>query len=101
MDGFLEVIEAEYLKDYLVKVKFNTGETKLVDLKESLQGPVFERLKDVNFFKQFTIRFNTLEWENGADFAPEYLFKKGKTITSKDPIGTDSPPGEGRNIESR
>jgi len=79
---FLEVIEAEYLRDYLVKVKFNTGEIKLVDLKESLKGPVFEPLKDLNYFKKFTIHFNTLEWQNGADFAPEYLFMVGKTITS-------------------
>ena len=79
---FLEVLEAEYLRDYLVKVKFNTGETKLVDLKESLQGPVFEPLKDLNYFKKFTIHFNTLEWQNGADFAPEYLFRVGKTIIS-------------------
>lgn len=79
---FLEVLEAEYLWDYLLKIKFNTGETKLVDLKESLKGPVFEPLKDVNYFRKFTIRFNTLEWQNGADFAPEYLFRVGKTITS-------------------
>lgn len=82
---FLEVLEAEYLRDYLVKVTFNTGEIKLVDLKESLQGPVFEPLKDMNFFRQFTIHFNTLEWQNGADFAPEYLFQLGKTINSQNP----------------
>jgi len=80
---FLEVLEAEYLRDYLFKVKFNTGEVKLVDLKESLQGPVFEPLKDINFFRKFTIHFNTLEWQNGADFAPEYLFQVGKTINSQ------------------
>ena len=79
---FLEVLEAEYLRDYLVKVKFNTGETKLVDLKESLKGPVFEPLKDLNYFRQFTIHYNTLEWQNGADLAPENLFRVRKTIIS-------------------
>jgi len=75
---FLEVLEAEYLRDYIIKVKFNTGEVKFVDLKESLNGPIFEPLKDIDFFRQFTIHFNTLEWENGADFAPEYLFRIGE-----------------------
>ncbi|MCX6251847.1 MAG: DUF2442 domain-containing protein [Bacteroidetes bacterium] len=75
---FLEVIQAEYLREYLIEVTFNTGETKLVDLKESLQGPVFEPLKDINYFRQFAIHFNTLEWKNGADFAPEYLYRLGK-----------------------
>ena len=77
---FLEVSNAEYIRDYLLKITFNTGEIKLVDLQNSLQGPVFEPLKDKNFFKQFSIHYNTVEWGNGADFAPEYLFEVGKTI---------------------
>ena len=74
---FLEVVNAEYIRDYLLKIKFNTGDIKIVDLKNSLQGPVFEPLKDINFFRQFTIHYNTIEWKNGADFAPEYLFELG------------------------
>jgi hypothetical protein len=80
MDMFLEVSSAEYIRDYLLKITFNTGEIKLVDLHDSLQGPVFEPLKDLNFFKHFKVHFNTVEWENGADFAPEYLFEVGKPI---------------------
>ena len=75
---FLEVLEAKYLRDYIIQVKFNTGEVKTVDLKESLIGPVFEPLKNIEFFKHFTIHYNTLEWENGADFAPEYLSQIGE-----------------------
>ena len=78
---FLEVSDAEYIRDYLLKVTFNNGDIKLVDLQDSLQGPVFEPLRDTIFFRQFSIHFNTVEWKNGADFAPEYLFKIGKSIT--------------------
>jgi hypothetical protein len=80
---FLEVSDAKYIRDYLLKVTFNNGEIKLVDLQNSLQGPVFEPLKDKTFFRQFTIHFNTVEWKNGADFAPEYLFQLGKPINPK------------------
>jgi len=72
---FLEVTNAEYVSDYTLKVWFNNGVQGIVDLSESLNGPVFTPLKNIDYFKNFTIRYNTVEWENGADFAPEYLFE--------------------------
>ena len=71
---FLEVLNAEYIDNYLVKLTFNTGETKTVDLQTELNGNVYEPLKHLDFFKNFELKYNTLEWENGADFAPEYLY---------------------------
>ncbi len=31
--------------------------------------------QDKDYFKRFSIPFNTIEWENGVDFAPEYLYE--------------------------
>lgn len=74
---FIEVKKAEYLDGYKIKLLFNNGETKVVDLGSSLNGIVFEPLKNLDYFKNFAIKFNTIEWENGADFAPEYLYEIG------------------------
>ena len=74
---FLEITKAVYLKDYKVMLHFNNGERRIVDLQSSLHGEIFAPLKDVEYFKRFTIKFNTIEWENGADFAPEYLYEIG------------------------
>ena len=74
---FIEVKKAEYLDSYKIKLLFNNGETKVVDLGSSLNGIVFEPLKNLDYFKNFAIKFNTIEWENGADFAPEYLYEIG------------------------
>lgn len=76
----LEVTKAEYLDGYRVKLLFSNGETKIVDLSQSLNGVMFAPLKDIEFFKRFVIKFNTIEWENGADFAPEYLYKIGEVV---------------------
>ena len=70
---FIEVVKAEYVDDYRIKLWFNNNVTNVVDLKSSLKGLVFEPLKDLDYFKKFSVKYNTVEWENGADFAPEYL----------------------------
>ena len=70
---FTEGVKAEYVDGYRIRLWFNNQVTKVVNLQDSLKGKVFEPLKDIERFKRFTVRFNTIEWENGADFAPEYL----------------------------
>ncbi len=75
---FLEVLKAKYLGDYKICLIFNNGESKTVDLSDKLQGNVFEPLKDKTYFQTFIVKFNTIEWSNGADFAPEYLYEIGK-----------------------
>ena len=70
---FIHVEEARYVRDYTVWLRFNDGASSEVDLSEELNGPVFAPLQDVEFFKRFIIAYNTLAWENGADFAPEFL----------------------------
>ena len=77
---FLEVIKAEYLSGYRIKLWFNNQVVKVVDLANSLNGEVFQPLKNIDFFKRFTIKFNTIEWENGADIAPEYLYEHEVTV---------------------
>jgi hypothetical protein len=71
---FIEVVKAEYLDGYRLSLLFNNGERRIVDLRDSLKGTVFAPLKNIDYFKRFSIKFNTVEWDNGADFAPEYLY---------------------------
>ena len=70
---FIEVLKAEYVDGSRIRLWFNNKVNTVVDLKSSLKGIVFEPLKDLDFFKKFSVKYNTVEWENGADFAPEYL----------------------------
>ena len=74
----LDVIEARYVRDFIVWVKFEDGTEGEVDLSQELYGPVFEPLKDVNYFKQVTVdpELGTIAWPNGADLAPEFLYEK-------------------------
>jgi hypothetical protein len=70
-----DVLEARYLREYVVWLRFRDGSSGEVDLTPALIGPVFESLRSLNYFKQFRIdpRFHTLVWPNDEDIAPEYL----------------------------
>ena len=70
---FIHVVGARYIRDYAVWLRFNDGTCGEVDLSEELDGPIFAPLRDLEVFKRFTIAYHTLAWENGADFAPEFL----------------------------
>ena len=74
------VKKVKYLNDYKLEIEFNSGETKVVDLSNHLDGEIFEPLKKVEYFKTVKVNpeFETIYWENGADIAPEFLFDIGK-----------------------
>lgn len=84
----IKVVDAKYLGAFkasllFCKKNYTTGESELIqkeiDLEDYLCSKsdfgVFAPLKNVEFFKNFHINSNTLEWENGADIAPERLFE--------------------------
>ena len=70
---FLHVEDAKHIRDYTVWLSFNDGSQGEVDLSQELSGEIFQPLKDIEFFKSFTLEGHTLSWRNGADFAPEFL----------------------------
>lgn len=79
---FLHVIGVTHIKAYALRVEFSDGVVKEVDLSGELYGEVFEPLKDAELFKQVSVNgeTSTIEWPNGADFAPEFLYEIGKEV---------------------
>ena len=74
----LEVTSAEHVGGYKVRLRFNNGESGVVDLEGALWGPVFEPLRDPLAFARLSVSevLHTVCWDNGADFAPEFLYEK-------------------------
>jgi hypothetical protein len=75
---FIHVVKADYVSGFKIKLEFDNSKSGIVDLSDDLEGEIFEPLKDINYFKKFDLNTNagTITWKNGADFAPEYLYKK-------------------------
>lgn len=72
----LHVVEAIVCGPYRLNVRFNDGMQKSVDLTPLLTGPVFQPLKDPEYFARVVVdaEAGTVVWPNGADLAPEALY---------------------------
>jgi len=54
---------------------FNDNSEKTIDFRQWLDGPVFEPLRDRQYFRRFFLEGGTVVWPNGADIAPETLYE--------------------------
>ena len=76
-DTMLRVIDVDYAGNYSLYLTFSDGCKKLVNLKPYLTGEVFGELLDHDKFIQYGLTRSTIEWANGADLAPEFLYGIG------------------------
>ena len=77
MSKFLPyVTRAEYQGDYRIHLTFNDGLSGVVDFRQWFGLPVFEPVKDPEYFRQFHLDAWTVGWPNGADIAPETLYEQ-------------------------
>ena len=77
-----DVTEISYKSGYVYQIVFDDGLKGDVDFSEYLgNGPVFEPLKNPDFFRQATIEGGTISWPNGADIAPETLYEKIQAVS--------------------
>ena len=70
------VIAAGYLGDFRIHLRFGDGSAGTVDFSRWFHGPVFEPLKDREFFQRFFVEGGTVTWPNGADIALEMLYQQ-------------------------
>jgi len=83
-----DVVSAVYKDGYKIEVTFEDGVTGIVDFSKYLnQGGVFEKFKDIEFFKNFSINkeLGVVTWGDGeVDIAPETLYAEATNSTLPD-----------------
>ena len=79
---FLHVERVTQKKGYELRLQFSDGVVKDVDLSGELYGEVFAPLRDPELFGKVKVsqETRTIEWPNGADFAPEFLYEIGREV---------------------
>ena len=71
----INVVEARYVCDDVLWLRFSDGLASEVDLCDELAGPDFEPLRRHEVFQSVRLHPEprTIVWPNGADFASEFL----------------------------
>jgi hypothetical protein len=103
------VTHVEYEREYTLLLGFEDGTVRRVDLKEHLDGEVFEPLKDRRLFQTAHLNrdIDTVAWDNGADMSPDFLYDASVAVVTRPASKVaeeharygDEPQGEPRETE--
>ncbi|MGH9091579.1 MAG: DUF2442 domain-containing protein [Acidimicrobiales bacterium] len=67
------VTDVEVIGPHGLRLTFDDGVVRDVDLSSELWGPMFEPLRDPAYFAQVVVDHGTVAWPNGADLDPLVL----------------------------
>ena len=75
LDRLVRVQRAEALQDYWIRIEFDDGTTRDINLEPYLRGPIFDPIRrDYDLFRNLHIEGGTVCWPNGADIDPDVLY---------------------------
>lgn len=77
---YARVTEVQATDDHKLILRFDNNERRLFDMRPYLGIGRFVELRDINAFKQVGVSFDTVEWQNGLDLHPEFLYAKSGEI---------------------
>jgi hypothetical protein len=71
------ITHVEYDHAFKLRLTFETGEVRLADLADHLDGEIFEPLRNLALFRQVRTNpdLDTVVWPNGADMSPDFLYE--------------------------
>ncbi len=76
----LKIVSAEYLEDYKISAVFSNGAKKTIDFSSIVSEGrgITHKLRDLDYFRDFTLDPFSIDWNNEIGFAPEFLYRIGE-----------------------
>ncbi len=73
----IHITQAQVVGPFSLELEFDNDVRKRVNLRRELYGPIFEPLRDPDYFAKAYLDSDsrTVAWPNGADFAPDFLYE--------------------------
>ena len=85
----MKVLAVKANRDFSLDLKFNDGSLRRFNVRPYLDLGVFTELKDLNYFKQVTIAFGTVQWPHEQDISPDTLYLESVPIDGADNKGLE------------
>jgi hypothetical protein len=70
----------EAIDDHKLILRFDNDERRVFNVKPLLTVGRFRELAVPEVFKKVRIVYDTVEWENGLDLDPEYLYERSEAL---------------------
>jgi hypothetical protein len=74
MNTYLGIIAVEPLPEYSLLLTFEDGQKRIFNVTPYLEKSTFKALNDIYVFQSVRVKFDSIEWNNGADLDPEMLY---------------------------
>lgn len=85
----VRVTSVEPLEGFVLRVNFDDGSQKDIDVEWLLHGPIFEPVRsDRKLFREVRVEGGAVAWPNGADIDPVVLHGSAKPAWKEDEAQT-------------
>jgi len=62
--------------NYQIYVEFDNDECGILNMELYLYFGIFSKIKDQSLFAKVRVSFDTIEWGNGIDLDPQFVYDK-------------------------
>ena len=73
------------IEGYRLIIEFDNGECRVFNVSPLLSIGRFRDLTAPQTFEKVRVAFDTVEWDNGLDLDPEYLYERSEPIPCDQP----------------
>jgi hypothetical protein len=70
------VIKVEAKENYQIYIEFDNNECGVLNMEPYLDFGVFRKIRDRNVFSKVRVSFDTIEWSDGIDLDPQFVYEK-------------------------
>lgn len=77
MNEIHDIVDVEVTAEYELRVTFDDGAVRELNLSDQLDGPIFEPLRDPDLFARAEVdrESGTVAWPTGADLDPIVVYE--------------------------